>query len=212
MTRVNASNPAPLLLATGPVFACATSIFAALIVAIALLACVAGAVAATRFFSRTTGARALVATTTSAIVIATLLIGLIMLGFSDVVAAFAPQLVLTAFAAVLIANGDKPASISIESVLQIATVGLVCEVLGRSTLFGDYEIAFAGATHAWLVRIVDFAPLPWLATPAGGLLAAAIVIAAQTLWRTRRLAPPAVTAAITEPRSGRRVRVTGHIS
>jgi hypothetical protein len=206
-----------LLLATGPLFACATSVFAALIIAAVLLACTLFAAAATRFPARNQAdgprkkpAGFIIASIISATIVATMLIALITLGAGDIVAAFGAQMILTAFAAALLGSGATPVKSALESGWQIAAVGIVCELIGHGTLLGDYELAFAGATHAWLLR-TGLPPLSLLATPAGGLLVAALVMFVTARLRSRKALPDAVPA-ITEPRSGRRVRVTGPVS
>lgn len=213
MIRANESQQAWLLLATGPLFACATSVFAALIAIGVLLACATGTSIAAGGVAK--GARWVVATAVSAIVVAALLVTLITLGFSDIVAAFGPQMMLAALAAVILSNAGSPRQDTARSISYIALVGFLCELIGRGTLLGDYELAFAGATHQWLLR-TGLPPFSLLATPAGALLVAAAVNALATFMRSRNTAQSDAVqndkAAITEPRSGRRVRVTGHIS
>jgi len=93
--------------------------------------------------------------------------------------------------------------------LLVAT-GTVCEALGYGMLLGDHEIAFAGATQGLRIRLLDFAPLPIAATSAGALGVAAVVYGVMQWHNTAPIV--ATTETITEPRNGRRVRVTGHIS
>lgn len=212
MMRNPACTTTTLLLATSPLFACATSVFAAVIVSCALLVCTTCASIAAKL--ATGSARYIIATAVSATIVATLLVTLVIAGYSDIVAAFAPQMVLAAFAAALLGASEKPVPIALTSCWQLALVGLLCELVGRGTVLGDYELAFAGATRDWLIRVVDFAPLPPVATPAGALLVASIVAAVTALLcNEHSTAVPVITEpVITEPRSGRRVRVTGHIS
>lgn len=218
MTRDNASNQVMLLLAIGPLFACATSVFTALIVVGVLLVCTLCATAVKKLIAqsstlgRSADIRLVAITSVCAVIVGALVITLITLGFSDIVAAFIPQMVLAAFSAVLLGAGEKPMMTAPPYSAQIVLVGFLCELLGRGTLLGDYELAFAGATHGWLLRVTNFAPLPWFATPAGALLVAAAITAGLALRRARTAPNDAASAMITEPRSGRRVRVTGHIS
>jgi hypothetical protein len=213
MTRSNESQQPWLLLATGPLFACATSVFPALIAICVLLACTVCASIAARVVAH--GARLIVATAVSAIIVAALLITLITLGFSDVVAAFGPQMMLAAFAALILSSVENSRQQTAQSISHIALVGFLCELIGRGTLLGDYELAFAGATHQWQLR-TSLPPISILATPAGALLVAATINAIATFVRFRNAAQGDAAqndkAAITEPRGGRRVRVTGHIS
>jgi hypothetical protein len=220
MTQLSESRPALLLFATGPLFACATSVFAALGISAVLLICTLCAAAATRFtahaFPRAQfGASLVSATAVSATVAGALLVTLIVLGFSDIVAAFGAQIILAALAAALFGNKErgnekKPVRSAANASAQIAAVGVACELIGHGTLLGDYELAFAGTTHGWLLH-TGLPPLSLLATPAGALVVAALVLATTALLRSR--APMRNDApTITEPRNGRRVRVTGHIS
>lgn len=212
MTCADDKNPTVLLLALGPLFACATSVFTALIIISVLLVCTLCATTAKSVATQPSPLPFIITTAISAIIVAALLIVLITLGFSDIVAAFAPQIILAAFSAAVLGTFKKPMPSAVTSSTQITVVGFLCELLGRGTLLGDYELAFAGATHEWLLRVVHFAPLPWLATPAGALLGAAGVTVGVSLWRTRTATHNDASAVITEPRGGRRVRVTGHIS
>jgi Na+-translocating ferredoxin:NAD+ oxidoreductase RnfE subunit len=138
---------------------------------------------------------------------------------SDIVDAYG----ITVLLAVLAATGlyilrfrrsaiSTPALSSIRFAGLLVTTGAICEALGYGMLLGDHEIAFAGATQALRIQLLDVAPLPIAATPAGALCIAAMVYGVMQ-WR-RTVTPDLETTVplITEPRTGRRVRVTGHIS
>jgi len=215
MTQAGESKQILLLAATGPLFACATSVFTAVVIVAVSLVCTLCASALVKLITQPQREKSadsnlclVIAAGVSAIIVSALLLTLVTLGFSDIVAAFAPQMTLAAFAATLLGSGEKAVPTTIRSSALIIAVSVVCELIGRGTLLGDYELAFAGATYHWLLR-TGLPPISFLATPAGALLVAALIFALPLRSRhaVRNDAP-----AISEPRNGRRVRVTGHIS
>lgn len=207
---------AALALAT-PLIANTTSVFNALI---GLLALLPPALVLARMSATTTGTN-VITRITVAVIASAVLMTIVLFGIGhlapkpwsgDVVDAYTVTLMLAALSTPAFAIAPAaPLPIARFATLLLLT-GLVAEIFGYGALLGDHEIAFAGATAAWRLQLLSFAPLPFAASPAGALMIAAIVYAAMQRFGTAQQTAATPLPTISEPRRGRRVRVTGHIS
>jgi len=223
MTRTDDRYRCVALALMGPLLANTTSVFNAAMALLVLVPVVLVlALLPARIAGKDPAPRIAIAVSAGAIFSTLLLIGINAFAqqpcANDIVEAYAATLMLATLAVPGLTVSNRPSLSLARFAALLATTGTACEILGYGIVLGDHEIAFAGATLAWQIRLLDFAPLPLAATSAGALLVAGLVVAAVygvMQWRKTTAQNAEVTAtaaAITEPRSGRRVRVTGHIS
>jgi Na+-translocating ferredoxin:NAD+ oxidoreductase RnfE subunit len=219
MTRTNDRHGSVALVLLGPLLANTTSIFNAAMALLVLVPVVLVlALLPTRVADKDPALHRAIAISTGAIFSALLLMGINAFAPApwaiDIVEAYAATLMLAALAVPGLTVGSTPALSLFRFAALLITTGALCEILGYGVVLGDHEIAFAGATMAWQIRLVGFAPLPLAASPAGALVIAGLVYGAMQ-WRKSAAQNSKTTATavvISEPRNGRRVRVTGHIS